>query len=68
MHDDTDVQQPTRDADAEQTADEADEKLETTADHWRQTAEGSPAEDSADEVARGAERAAEQPGYGREGQ
>jgi hypothetical protein len=46
--------------------DESTEALETTADHWR---EGNPgeADDSADKVAEGAERAAQQPDYGREG-
>lgn len=46
---------------------DADAELERTAEAWRSTAEGTSAEDAADEVARGADRAAEQPGYGREG-
>jgi hypothetical protein len=45
----------------------ADEELGTTAEHWRQPLRGTDAEASADEVARGAEQAKEQPGYGREG-
>jgi hypothetical protein len=46
----------------------SDEQLETTAEHWREGHEGGEAEESAAEVARGAERAAQQPGFGREGQ
>lgn len=46
---------------------EAEETLTKTADAWRAGLEGTEAEDSADEVARGADQAAEQPGYGREG-
>lgn len=45
----------------------ADEELAATAAGWREPLRGTEAEDSADEVARGAENAAEQPGYGREG-
>ena len=45
---------------------EADADLATTAKGWRSGAEGDD-ERSAGEVARGAERAAEQPGLGREG-
>lgn len=57
---------PNETADAETDA-AADEELHTTADHWREPLRGTEAEDSADEVARGAEQATEQPGYGREG-
>ena len=46
---------------------EAHGELATTAEQWREGLEDTEAEDSADEVARGAERAAEQPDYGREG-
>ena len=46
---------------------EADEQLRTTADDWRESLRGTEAEDSADEVARGADNAARQPGFGREG-
>jgi superfamily I DNA/RNA helicase len=42
------------------------EYLGTMREHWRDL-EGTDAEDSAEEVARGAERAADQPDYGREG-
>lgn len=45
----------------------ADEQLETTAAHWREPARGTEAEQSAEEVARGAEQAADQPDYGIEG-
>jgi hypothetical protein len=56
--------------------DEAQQRLEDTADAWRTdvddlAAEGtddSAGDDSADQVAQGAERAAQQPNYGREGQ
>ena len=46
---------------------EADEQLRTTAEDWRESVRGTDAEKSADEVARGAENAARQPGFGREG-
>jgi hypothetical protein len=58
MH--TDDKQPNQES--------SDEQLETTAEHWREGHEGSEAEESAIEVAEGADRAAEQPGFGREGQ
>ena len=44
-----------------------EEQLRTTADDWREPLHGTEAEESADEVARGAENAARQPGFGREG-
>ena len=47
--------------------DSAQQELAETADGWRSGARGSEAEESADEVAHGADRAAEQPDYGREG-
>jgi ribonuclease HI len=54
-------------AEQSNSADESTQKLETTAEHWREGHEGSEAQESADEVARGAERGAEQPDYGIEG-
>jgi uncharacterized protein YhfF len=48
--------------------DEAQQQLEETAESWRTDVEDTEAEDSADQVAEGAERAAQQPDYGREGQ
>lgn len=51
----------------DQHDEDSEKQLETTADHWRNGLEGTDAEESADEVARGAERAAEQPEFGREG-
>ena len=47
--------------------DNAQDQLEQTADGWRSGARGTEAEESADEVASGADRAAQQPDYGREG-
>jgi predicted RecB family nuclease len=46
--------------------DESTEKLENTAEHWREGDHGE-AQDSADKVAEGAERGAKQPDYGIEG-
>jgi hypothetical protein len=43
-----------------------EEELKKTAEGWRTTLD-EEAEESADEVARGADRAAEQPDFGREG-
>ncbi len=54
-------------ANRESDEDHSTQELETTADHWRQGLEGTKAEDSAKEVARGAEQGAEQPDYGIEG-
>lgn len=54
-------------ANRENDEDQSTLELETTADHWRQGLEGTKAEDSAKEVARGAARSAEQPDYGIEG-
>ncbi len=54
-------------ANRENDEDQSTPELEATADHWRQGYEGTKAEDSAKEVARGAERGAEQPDYGIEG-
>ncbi|MDP8904848.1 MAG: hypothetical protein M3N29_05950 [Chloroflexota bacterium] len=51
---------------ARQTDEDSEEQLRTTAEHWRQAPTGE-ADESADEVARGAEQAAEQPDFGREG-
>ena len=48
-------------------ADESQERLHQTAEHWRKGQTGGEIEESAAEVARGAERGAEQPDYGREG-
>jgi len=45
----------------------AQEELVNTADQWRRGHAGGEVEESASEVARGAEQAAEQPDYGREG-
>jgi hypothetical protein len=45
---------------------DAEEELEATADGWRSTLD-EEAKESADEVARGADNAAEQPDYGIEG-
>jgi hypothetical protein len=47
--------------------DEAQQQLHETADFWRSDVEGTEAEESAEKVAEGAERAAQQPDYGREG-
>jgi hypothetical protein len=47
--------------------DSAPEQLENTADNWRDGPTSPAVQDSADEVARGAERGAEQPDYGIEG-
>jgi hypothetical protein len=47
---------------------DADEELATTAESWREPLRGTDVEEAADEIARGAENAARQPGYGREGQ
>ena len=60
MHDE---EQPSTEADDRA----AEEELKTTAAGWREPLRGTDAEDSGDEVARGAENAADQPGYGREG-
>ncbi len=49
------------------TEDESQQQLEETAEFWRSDVEGMEAEDLADQVAQGAERAAQQPEYGREG-
>lgn len=46
---------------------DANEELQNTAAGWRSDVDDTEAADSAEKVARGAERAAEQPGYGREG-
>ncbi len=46
---------------------DADEQLTNTADDWREPLRGTDAEESGDQVARGAENAARQPGFGREG-
>jgi len=46
---------------------EPEEELRTTAEAWRAPLRGTEAEESGEEVARGAERASEQPDYGREG-
>jgi hypothetical protein len=46
--------------------DDSTDQLENTAEHWREGNHGE-ADDSADEVATGAERGADQPDYGREG-
>lgn len=48
--------------------DEAQQQLEETAEFWRTDIDGTEAEASANEVADGAERAAQQPDFGREGQ
>lgn len=61
-HHDEDPAQPIQDHD--QTA---QEELVNTADRWRKGQAGGEIEESASEVARGAEQAAEQPDYGREG-
>ncbi len=47
--------------------DNPEEVLKSTAEQWRESAQGTDADTSAEEVASGADRAAEQPGYGREG-
>jgi ribonuclease HI len=47
--------------------DESTEKLENTAEHWREGHEGTEAQESADKVAEGAERGSEQPDHGIEG-
>lgn len=44
-----------------------EEQLRTTADGWRAPLDDTEAEESGDEVARGAENAARQRGFGREG-
>ena len=65
---------PRRMQDDEQLSDNAapatdpEEELTATADAWREPLRGTDVEESADEVARGAENARRQPGYGREGQ
>jgi hypothetical protein len=46
---------------------EATDELENTAAAWRSDIDDTEAAESAEEVARGADRANEQPGYGREG-
>lgn len=48
--------------------DDAQQQLEETAESWRTDVDGTEAEASANEVADGAERAAQQPDFGREGQ
>lgn len=53
--------------DDRKAADDAQEQLGQTADAWRSSTRDSEIQDSADEVASGAERAAGQPDYGREG-
>ena len=58
-------EQPSADDRAE--AQDAQDQLGQTADAWRSGTHGTEVQQSADEVASGAERAAEQPGYGREG-
>ncbi len=50
-----------------QHEDDAEHQLKRTADDWRSGMDGTDAEDAADKVAEGADRAAEQPDYGREG-
>jgi hypothetical protein len=50
----------------EREADTPKEQLENTAEGWRTTID-EEAEKSAEEVARGADRAAEQPDFGQEG-
>jgi len=59
------------DDDRDQTTEDHDqaakEELVNTAEHWRDGQAGAEIEESAAEVARGAEQAAEQPDYGREG-
>lgn len=45
----------------------AEEQLETTAEGWRKGLDDPDAAHAAEEVARGADRAAEQPDFGREG-
>ena len=47
--------------------DEPTHELENTAAAWRSDIDDTDAAESAEEVARGADRATEQPGYGREG-
>ncbi len=47
--------------------DNAADELENTAAAWRSNTDDTEAAESAEEVARGADRASEQPGYGREG-
>lgn len=54
--------------DDDPTNTEADDELATTAEAWREPLRGTEVEDTADEIARGAENATRQPGYGREGQ
>jgi hypothetical protein len=54
--------------DDREAADQAQRQLDETADAWRSGTRGTEVEQSADEVASGAERAAQQPDYGREGQ
>ena len=50
----------------ERENDNSEEELKNTAEGWRTTLDDA-AEESAEEVARGADRAAEQPDFGREG-
>jgi hypothetical protein len=49
------------------TDEDAQQQLEDTAEAWRSGLDGTDAEESANEVAQGADRAADQPGFGREG-
>lgn len=51
----------------DENANDSAEQMDNTAEHWRQGLEGTDAERPAAEVARGAERGAEQPDFGIEG-
>jgi hypothetical protein len=53
--------------DKQTTSDDPEQQLTETAEFWRTDMTDTDAADSADEVARGADQAAEQPGFGREG-
>jgi hypothetical protein len=60
---DHDLKQPAQPG----ATDNPEQVLKSTAEEWRESAQGTDAESSAEEVASGADQAAEQPGYGREG-